>query len=286
MAVPQWFLKIVASPNTQEELSFDGDFFSGSDERYPLIDGVVSFLPDKQGPYMTGGPDAWPEVNSATPWIMAGDAAIAEFSEPLSNLINGLGRSDPIVSVCDGGGYPSGILASTFGVNVISLDISLDPLRYLTPKTMEYYKVEHDLYVRVNASALKMPLRSASVSAVIGMAAIHHLQLLHSFFREAYRVLKPGGFVWFANERSWSLIEPNDDAEEDITRTRRQYRVALEAGGFLPFPIGLGKGYVKTVARKMRLPFGLCWKLRHLIPFTEMFLGKGTSVTVAGRKPA
>ncbi len=285
MVLPEWFLKIVASPTTHEELLQLGNFLVGSNERYPLVDGVASFISEKQGTYMTGGPDVWPEVESTTPWIMAGDAAIEEFLEPLIHVINGVGESDPILSVCDGGGYPSGVLAGTWGIKIICLDDALDPLRYVTPKSMAYYKVPHNLFVRVNASALSIPLKNASVAAVVGMSAIHHIHLLHSFFREANRVLQPGGFAWFANERSWSMIEPDADTEEDITRTRVQYRLALETGGFLPVRIGIGKGYVRSIARKIGLPFNLVWVMRNLMPLIKMFLGKGNNITVAGRKP-
>jgi SAM-dependent methyltransferase len=45
------------------------------------------------------------------------------------------------------------------------------------------------------ADALRLPLRSASVDAIVGLDFIHHLEKPSAFFREAARVLRPQGRV-------------------------------------------------------------------------------------------
>jgi len=45
------------------------------------------------------------------------------------------------------------------------------------------------------ADALRLPLASASVDAVVGLDFIHHLARPADFFRESARVLRPGGVV-------------------------------------------------------------------------------------------
>jgi len=50
------------------------------------------------------------------------------------------------------------------------------------------------------ADATRIPLRPAAVDAVVGLDVLHHLPDPASFFREAARVLRPGGRV--------GLVEP------------------------------------------------------------------------------
>jgi SAM-dependent methyltransferase len=247
---------------------------------YAEIDGILSYGPECAGSYMAG--QDWPDVTDASPVPRLRSPCLAEFG-PLVQELSRRGEPPTVLSVCDGGGHPSAILASEYpDLRIISIDLSLDALRFFAPKMHRYFGLAPNRIVRVQSSALHLPIEEHSIDAVVGVGAIHHLQLLHTFFRECARVLRPNGLVHFTGERLWTGVEPDDTDESDITRTARQYHRALESNGFSS-SVGTGDGELNTYARRYRLP-AASWRLaRRAIPRLRALAGRCATVTVAGR---
>lgn len=85
-------------------------------------------------------------------------------------------------------------LVAAHGANVIGVDISTDLLQ-LARGRMELDGFAKQVQT-VCASAHGIPLQTASVDIVFGMAVLHHLDLGMTA-REVHRVLKPGGRAIF-----------------------------------------------------------------------------------------
>lgn len=245
---------------------------------YTAIDGVLSYRPERSGDYMTG--EDWPEVNDSSPVPRARASTLAEFR----SLFTTLKENSVVLCVCDGGGHPSSILAAEYPhINFLALDLSLDALRFFARRMDAYFRLPTNRIVRLHASAINLPVKDASIEAIIGAAAIHHLQLLHTFFKEAKRVLRSGGKFHFSGERLWSGIEPAFDDESDITRTALQYRRAFETCGLIG-EVQIGDGELYSCASRSHLPVAFWRAVRPAIPRVRAMTGRGTSVSVLGRK--
>jgi SAM-dependent methyltransferase len=191
-----------------------------------------------------------------------------------------------VVSVGDGGGFPSTLLVDENpDVRAFALELSLDALRHFFPKTTRFFRTPPDRIVRLHADALEMPFVDAGLDAVVGSAALHHFQLLTTFLKEANRVLRPGGFVHFTVELVWSSREPLTTSEEDILRTKGQYRRALEAAGFTAVEVGVGRHEIHRIAERTRLPYAFWWTMRPLVPLVRSITGE-VNVSVRAMKPA
>jgi SAM-dependent methyltransferase len=87
----------------------------------------------------------------------------------------------------------------------------------------------------MRASALRLPLSSASVDLVITLDVLQHLPLDggdRQALNEAARVLKPGGYV-FARTNAQSFPHTADDPQFEFRKyDRPQLRQRLEDAGF------------------------------------------------------
>jgi len=91
---------------------------------------------------------------------------------------------DFIVDAMAGGGYlADGIRERTGGASRI---LCIDPAPSFTDSISPDFE-------RLSAHLDALPLASGSVSRVASLAGIHHLARVQEFFREAFRVLAPGG---------------------------------------------------------------------------------------------
>jgi SAM-dependent methyltransferase len=251
-----------------------------------MIDGVVSTRPEKRGDYMTG--DKWPDVTEKTPFVRGRASTGFEFAQTVQMLRRTQREPGPlrILSVGDGGGNPSAIIVDqNEDVRVFAVELSLDALLYFFPKTLRFFKTPADRIVRLHASAFALPFVDGCLDAVVGSCAIHHFQLLTTFMREAHRVLRPGGYVHFIGELVWSGRDPKGTSEEDIFRSKGQYRRALAAGGFTDLEVGIGTHELHRMAARTRTPYALWRGLRHIVPTAQALIRGEANVSVRGMRP-
>jgi SAM-dependent methyltransferase len=82
-----------------------------------------------------------------------------------------------------------------FGEKIIYSDISVKSVSSVKNKFI-FGKYEDKIAFHA-IDAYSIPLSDESVDIIVGYAFVHHLNNLDSFFREVYRVLKPGGKCLF-----------------------------------------------------------------------------------------
>lgn len=85
------------------------------------------------------------------------------------------------------------------GCEVINMDLSLNALRAS--------QRGEDAPMRVNATALQIPLKDASVDGVLMIGLCHHVpNQLPRLFQEAVRILKAGGFLLVDEANAYNLL--------------------------------------------------------------------------------
>lgn len=140
-------------------------------------------------------------------------------------------RGAAVVDLGGGSGW-AGELLSRFGFVPIVADVSL-PLLRLAKRRFDGTRPGHVTVADMTA----LPLRDASVAAVLAIDALHHVEDLDGVLREAYRVLAPGGSLLLAepgeghSESPKSLSEAREYGvrESDIDPLRIA-RLARRAG--------------------------------------------------------
>jgi SAM-dependent methyltransferase len=113
-------------------------------------------------------------------------------------------------------------------LNEFSKAISLD----MSERALEYCR-QRGLTMCVRGDGARLPLRSESVSAVLGLDIFEHIEDDDSAFREAHRILRPGGVVVLSVPAFRALWGPHDIALHHFRRyTARQAAAKLRAAGF------------------------------------------------------
>ncbi|MGD1844578.1 MAG: class I SAM-dependent methyltransferase [Salibacteraceae bacterium] len=134
--------------------------------------------------------------------------------------------SGHVVEVGAGTGWCSAKLSQLPEVQqVICMDYDRYSVASLVPIVLRNLDAQLDKIRLAVGSYNKMRLKDASQDYIVSIGAIHHSENLHATFAEAYRVLKPGGFllaVEHCHPNSYTIREQIADNTKEIGTKRAQ----------------------------------------------------------------
>jgi sarcosine/dimethylglycine N-methyltransferase len=116
-----------------------------------------------------------------------------------------------VVDLCAGLGGPARYLADRYGADVTGIELT--PARVIGAADLTR-RVGLAGQVRVlQGDVMDLPLKDSSHDAVVSQEALLHVPDLARTFREAHRVLRPGGRIAFTN---WIVHRPLSDAQRQL----------------------------------------------------------------------
>ncbi|MCX6857747.1 MAG: class I SAM-dependent methyltransferase [Verrucomicrobia bacterium] len=222
---------------------------SSKQEYIPTIDGAASHYDDLDQFYR----EIWGEHVHHGVWF-TGKETDTEAAENLVKMVAELGRTGPGTEVCDigcGYGATAKILAERYGANVTGMTISSVQLAYA--------KAHNDVPGKTHFMLRDWygnELPDNHFDVVQTVESLEHMPDLPTFFRECYRVMKPGGRLvataWMSCENPGPLAKRylidaiTRETEIAGVRPESEFRAATEAAGFTHYQF---KDYAKQVKR-------------------------------------
>jgi sarcosine/dimethylglycine N-methyltransferase len=123
----------------------------------------------------------------------------------------GIGVGTKVVDLCAGLGGPARYLAHRYGAIVIGIELT--PARVAGAAELAQ-RVGLSGQVRVvEGNVMDLPLPDTSQDAVISQESLLHVSDLGRTFREAHRVLCPGGRLAFTN---WTIRQPLSEPQRQL----------------------------------------------------------------------
>lgn len=215
----------------------------------PSIDGTASHYDDLDTFYR----DIWGEHVHHGLWL-TGKESDTEAAENLVTLVAKLGKTGPGTQVCDVGcgyGATAKILAERYGADVTGLTVSKAQWEYAQSKNAVG---DQTTYLLRDWYANQLPDNRFDVVETV--ESLEHMPDLPTFFRECYRVMKPGGrlvaVAWMSCENpspaSKRFLIDAITRESQIAgvRPESEFKAATLAAGFTHYQF---TDYAKQVKR-------------------------------------
>ncbi|MCS6803252.1 MAG: class I SAM-dependent methyltransferase [Chloroflexota bacterium] len=217
----------------------------------------------------------------------AGDALAAELARFAGFAERREGRRRApkmIVDVGFGFGEQDVLWARRFGLTILGLNLTPAQIARASARRLAERLADRIHYARATATAL--PVAAGSVDGVLALESAFHFRLRDDFFREAFRVLKPGGVLAAADIvalRPLAGWSPDDLARRLMIGLGRrfwhipaenlygpeEYRARLAAAGFQQVAIrSIGAAVFPGIRALMRQPATLArfpWRERPLV---------------------
>lgn len=209
-----------------------------STDYVPTIDGAASHYDDLDQFYR----EIWGEHVHHGVWF-TGKESDTEAAENLVKIVAELGHTGEGTDVCDigcGYGATAKILAQRYGANVTGMTISSVQLAYaqannhVPGKTTFMVRDWYDNQLPANRFDVVQTVES-----------LEHMPDLPTFFRECYRVMKPGGRLvataWMSCENPDPVAKRHfidaitREAQIAGVRPESEFRAAAEAAGFVNY---------------------------------------------------
>lgn len=116
-----------------------------------------------------------------------------------------------VADFCAGLGGPARYFAHTYGVTVTGIELT--PARVEGAGTLtRLVGLENQVRV-IEGNVMAVPLPDASMDAVVSQEALLHVPDTAQAIAEAYRILKPGGYLAFTD---WIMHAPMSEADTKV----------------------------------------------------------------------
>lgn len=215
----------------------------------PTIDGAAAHYDDLDQFYR----EIWGEHIHHGVWL-TGKETSKEAAENLVKIVAQLGQLHEGMEVCDigcGYGTTAKIIAQRHGVNVTGMTISAAQLAYA--------KANNDVPGKTHFMLRDWydnQLPANHFDVVQTVESLEHMPDFPAFFRECYRVMKPGGRLvataWMSCENPDPFAKKHfidaitREAQIAGVRPESEFRAAAEAAGFVNYQC---KDYAQQVKR-------------------------------------
>ena len=159
-------------------------------------------------------------------WNWEGPAGKLRWARRVKLLSNHLRSGMDVLELGCGTGYFTRELARS-GADIVAIDVS--------PELLEIAEAdcpaENVRYEAQNASALTYP--NDVFDSVVGSSILHHLEI-NEALREIYRVLKPGGTIYFTEP---NMLNPQIAVQKNVPWVKRKLGDSPDETAFFRWPL-------------------------------------------------
>jgi SAM-dependent methyltransferase len=159
-------------------------------------------------------------------WNWEGPAGKLRWARRVKMLSNHLRSGMGVLELGCGTGYFTRELARS-GADIVAIDVS--------PELLEIAEAdcpaENVRYEAQNACALTYP--NDVFDSVVGSSVLHHLEI-NEALREIYRVLKPGGTIYFTEP---NMLNPQIAVQKNVPWVKRKLGDSPDETAFFRWPL-------------------------------------------------
>jgi SAM-dependent methyltransferase len=159
-------------------------------------------------------------------WNWEGPAGRLRWARRVKMLSNHLRPGMSVLELGCGAGYFTRELARS-EADIVAIDVSPELLKIATANC----SAPNVRYEIQNAYDLSYP--DAAFDSVVGSSVLHHLEIKEAL-REIYRVLKPGGTIWFTEP---NMLNPQIAIQKNVRWVKRKLGDSPDETAFFRWPL-------------------------------------------------